>query len=269
MIKKFVISAALTLSLVATGAMAEEDGGEEEVLEDYVEDLDFSFEGPFGTFDQNQLQRGLQVFTAVCSACHGTKFLYFRNLSDEGGPNLPEDQTRAYAEQYEVYDPELRDYRQATPADRFPENTAAGAPDLTLMAKARAGFEGPYGLGLNQLFRGMGGAEYIAAFLKGYTGEEEEVAGSVLYQNTAFPGGWTSMPPPLWGEDVEFADGSPNTIAAESEDVAAYLMWTAEPKLMARKQAGFLGVFFLTILTVLLYLTNKRIWAPIKGKKKA
>jgi ubiquinol-cytochrome c reductase cytochrome c1 subunit len=52
-----------------------------------------------------------------------------------------------------------------------------------------------------------------------------------------------------------------------SKDVAAFLMWTAEPKMMARKQAGFVGVIFLTVLSVLLYLTNKRIWAPIKGKK--
>jgi ubiquinol-cytochrome c reductase cytochrome c1 subunit len=51
--------------------------------------------------------------------------------------------------------------------------------------------------------------------------------------------------------------------------VAAFLMWTAEPKMMARKEAGLVGVLFLTILSVLLYLTNKRIWAPHKGKKSA
>ena len=35
----------------------------------------------------------------------------------------------------------------------------------------------------------------------------------------------------------------------------------------AAKQVGFVAVLMLTVLTVLLYLTNKRIWAPIKGKK--
>jgi hypothetical protein len=49
--------------------------------------------------------------------------------------------------------------------------------------------------------------------------------------------------------------------------VAAFLMWTAEPKMMARKQAGFVGVMFLTILSVLLYLVNKRLWAPVKMRK--
>ena len=65
------------------------------------------------------------------------------------------------------------------------------------MAKARAGFHGPYGLGINQFFKGMGGAEYIASLLTGYTGEEKEEAGVVLYENTAFPSGWIAMAPPL------------------------------------------------------------------------
>ncbi|MDG2372689.1 MAG: cytochrome c1, partial [Paracoccaceae bacterium] len=48
--------------------------------------------------------------------------------------------------------------------------------------------------------------------------------------------------------------------------VSAFLMWTAEPKLNARKHTGFLAVFFLIVLSGLLYLTNKRVWASIKQK---
>ncbi|MEM9431451.1 MAG: cytochrome c1, partial [Pseudomonadota bacterium] len=40
--------------------------------------------------------------------------------------------------------------------------------------------------------------------------------------------------------------------------------WTAEPKLDARKRWGLTAVLFLTLLTVLLYLTNKKLWAPHK-----
>lgn len=76
------------------------------------------------------------------------------------------------------------------------------------------------------------------------------------------------MAPPLSDEIVEFDDGHDNTVHHMSQDVAAFLMWTAEPKMMARKQAGFVAVLFLTVLSVLLYLTNKRIWAPLKGKHK-
>ena len=46
-------------------------------------------------------------------------------------------------------------------------------------------------------------------------------------------------------------------------------MWTAEPQMMARKQAGFTGVLMLAILSALLYLTNKRLWAPVKKSAKA
>ncbi len=264
MLKKLTLSAITAFALGTSGAMAAGAAG-------HVEDFQFSFEGPFGTYDQAQLQRGLQVFTEVCAACHGLQYVPIRTLGDESGPHLPEDQVRAYADQnFTVWDPTLLDgegdFRNARPTDNFPAVTSAGAPDLSLMAKARAGFHGPYGLGLNQLFKGMGGAEYIASLLAGYTGEEKEEAGTILYENKAFPGGWISMAPPLYGDDVEYADGHSTDIHHLSEDVAAFLMWTAEPKMMARKQAGFVGVLFLTILSVLLYLTNKRIWAPIKRK---
>ncbi|MCA0870346.1 cytochrome c1 [Seohaeicola saemankumensis] len=264
MFKTLAIGAAFALALAPAASFAA-GGGEQ-----HIEDIAFSFEGPFGKYDQNQLQRGLQIYTEVCSACHGLKQVPIRTLGDEGGLHLPEDQVRAYAAEYfEVFDPELDDYRPAKPSDHFPENTAAGAPDLSLMAKSRAGFHGPYGTGINQLLRGIGGPEYITSLLIGYTGEEKEEAGSILYENTAFPGGWISMAPPLFDEQVEFVDGHPNSMHHLAEDVSAFLMWTAEPKMMARKQAGLVGVLFLIILSVLLYLTNKQLWAPIKGKKSA
>ncbi len=261
MMRKIAIAAVAALTLSGGAAMAAGAAG-------HVEDVDFSFEGPFGSFDQNQLQRGLQVYTEVCAACHGLKFVPLRTLADEGGPSLPEDQVRAYAAQFEIFDAELDDFRPRTETDHFPESNLSNAPDLSLMAKARAGFHGPYGSGLNQLFKGMGGPEYIHSLLMGYTGEEKVEAGTTLYENTAYPGGWIGMAPPLYEDQLEFADGHSNEMEAVAEDVAAFLMWTAEPKMMARKQTGFVAVLFLSVLTVLLYLTNKRIWMPVKRKEK-
>ncbi|TFL19279.1 cytochrome c1 [Jannaschia formosa] len=238
-----------------------------------VYNYDFPFEGLTGTYDPIQLQRGLKVYTQVCASCHGLQYVPFRTLADEGGPGFSEEQMKAYTETFEVWDPTLNfgegDFRTALPTDHFPAVTAVGAPDLSLMAKARAGFHGPYNLGLNQIFKGMGGPEYITSLLLGYTGEEQEVAGTILYENTAFPGGWISMAPPIYGEDVDFDDGSPNDIESVAKDVSAFLMWTAEPKLAARKQMGLTAVIMLTVLSVLLYLTNKRIWAPVKSRRKA
>ncbi|RMF42233.1 MAG: cytochrome c1 [Deltaproteobacteria bacterium] len=261
MIRKLALTAAAALALTGPAAVASEGG--------HTEDVAFSFEGPFGTYDQHQLQRGLQIYTEVCASCHGLKYVPIRTLADEGGPGLTEEQVRAYAEQFEVYDPELDDTRPAKPSDHFPPSSLDNAPDLSLMAKARKGFSGPKGLLVNQILRGLGGPEHIYSILTGYTGETKDVAGTTFYENTAFSTGWIAMPPPLAGEDVEFADGSSNELEAEAKDVAAFLMWTAEPKMMDRKKAGFVGVLMLTVLTVLLYLTNKRLWAPHKGKKQA
>ncbi len=252
--------AALALGLPATTAEATKVKGE-------VTNFDFSFQGLTGTYDRNQLQRGLQVYHEACSSCHGLQYVAFRTLSDRNGPELPPDQMRAFAEMYEVWDPVERDWRIAEGPDHFPESQFEGAPDLSLMAKARAGFSGPYGLGINQLMKGIGGSEYIASFLLGYTGEEDFQAGALFYENRAY-GGWVSMAPVLFDDMVEYADGTPATEEQMALDVAAFLTWTAEPKLVERKQAGFVGVIFLSVFAVLLYLTNKQIWAPIKKAAK-
>jgi ubiquinol-cytochrome c reductase cytochrome c1 subunit len=286
MLRKLTLTAMAALAFTAGAATAE--------TEVEIHDFDFSFEGPFGSYDTMQLQRGLKIYTEVCAACHGLNRISFRTLHDETGPALPEDQMRAYAANFEVFDKTLSDgagdYRTATPADYYPESSLANAPDLSLMAKSRAGFHGPYGTGISQFINGMGGAEYLASLMDGYE-EEPECAAEMEtpmegYYNVAFanggfpdackdehghhtvPGSWISMPQPLYGEDVEFDDGHENSLESESQDVAAFLMWAAEPKMTARKQAGLTGVIFLSVLSVLLYLTNKRIWAPHKNKLK-
>ncbi|MEM6942290.1 MAG: cytochrome c1 [Pseudomonadota bacterium] len=267
MFRKAITAAALALALPGA-AFAAGAGGE-------VTDKEFSFEGPFGSFDRLQLQRGFQVYQNVCAGCHGMKYVSFRSLGEAGGPEFPEEQVRAIAAQYEVIDKATGEYREAKPSDNFPANEAVGAPDLSLMAKARAGFHGPYGLGISQFVNGMGGPEYIYSLLTGYNGEEKEQAGTFLYGNDVYPGGYISMSQPLWGDDVEyesFGEGSgytppEATLEQQSEDVAAFLMWAAEPKLVERKEAGVRNVLMLAVLAVLLYFTNKQIWAAVKGKE--
>ena len=254
-----------------------------------IEDVTFPHEGPFGKFDQMQLQRGLQVYTEVCSACHGLRYVPLRTLSDEGGPGMPEDQIREYAKQWTVADADTGEDREGTPTDHFPRSAMENAPDLSLMAKARAGFEGPYGSGVNQLFRGMGGPEYIHALLTGLEEVPECAADfeSDGYYNKYFgkgaipdtckdaeghstiEGSWIAMPQPLSDDQVTYADGTPATMDQMSMDVSSFLMWTAEPKLMARKEAGLISVIFLVLLSVLLFLTNKRLWAGMKRTKTA
>jgi ubiquinol-cytochrome c reductase cytochrome c1 subunit len=282
MFRKIALTAVSALTLTAGAVFAAGEGAK-------IPDVAFAHEGPFGRFDQFQLQRGLQVYTEACAACHGLKFVPIRTLSDEGGPGLPEDQVRAYATQFTVTDKDTGEDREGVPADHFPKSSLENAPDLSLMAKARAGFSGPYGSGMNQLFRGMGGAEYIHAILMGYEeppacaeGFESDGYYNKYFTKGAIPdtckdeaghstieGSWIAMPQPVADDLVTYADGTPATADQMAMDVASFLMWTAEPKLMDRRNAGFVSVIFLLVLATLLYLTNKRIWAGIKGKKLA
>lgn len=260
MIRKLTLATLTVLGLSSGAALAAEGG--------HVENFNFSFEGPFGTYDRLQLQRGLKIYTEVCSACHGMKYVPIRTLADPGGPQLPEDQVRAYAAEMTILDAETGEERPRVVTDHFPVSGLETAPDLSLMAKARAGFHGPFGTGISQLVNGIGGPEYIASLLTGYTGEEVEEAGSTFYLNHTFAGGKIAMAPPLSDGQVEFDDGAPNDLHSMAQDVAAFLMWAAEPKMMARKTAGFTAVIFIGVLAVLLYLTNKRLWAPIKREAK-
>lgn len=280
MFRKIALTAVSALALTVGSAFAAGEGG-------HIEDVTFAHEGPFGKFDQMQLQRGLQVYTEVCSACHGLKYVPLRTLHDEGGPGLPEDQVRAYAKQWTITDKDTGEDREGAPTDNFPHSAMENAPDLSLMAKARAGFSGPYGSGINQLFRGMGGPEYMHAILVGYEEPpacaadfESDGYYNKIFAKGAIPdtckdengvptieGSWIAMPLPLSDDQVTYADGTPATVDQMSMDVSSFLLWAAEPKLMARKEAGFTAVIFLLVLTSLLYLTNKRLWAGVKGKK--
>ena len=280
MIRKFALTTTMAMVVSAGAAMAA--GGHSELT-----DVSFAHEGPFGKFDQMQLQRGLQVYTEVCSACHGLKYVPIRSLSDAGGPGIPPDQVRAYATQWDITDKETGEDRPRIPSDYFPVSGLENAPDLSLMTKARAGFHGPYGSGISQLFNGIGGPEYMYSILTHYEENPACAPDGIdgFYYNTAFPNGgvpdsckdehgvstvpgsWIAMPEPLSDDMVTYADGHPATLANMAEDVSAFLTWTAEPKLMARKEVGFKAVLFLIVLTSLLYLTNKRIWAGVKGKK--
>ncbi len=124
-------------------------------------DVSFSFEGPFGKFDQGALQRGFQVYKEVCSACHALNHVAFHNLDEEGGPGFTEPQAKAIAAGYKVpADPndkgEIMDdkgnrlMRPAILADYFPapfpneeaaraNNSGALPPDLSMVVKAREG----------------------------------------------------------------------------------------------------------------------------------
>jgi len=231
---------------------------------------EWSFYGPFGRYDQAQLQRGFQVYHEVCSNCHSLELVAFRNLADPGGPGFSEAQVKALAATYKIKDGpndagEMFE-RPGRPSDYFPWNFAneqaakaalgAAPPDMSLLAKART-YERGFPLFLIDpiIQYQEQGADYIYALLNGYTNDND------LNWNEYFPGHKIAMPKPLGDGIVDYKDGSPKTVQQYAKDVGAFLMWAAEPKLEERKRLGFGVLIFLIVYALLLFAVKKKIWA--------
>lgn len=249
----------------------------------HPQEVGFSFDGPFGTFDQAQLQRGYKVYREVCSSCHSMGLLSFRNLAEKGAPfydakyKNPNDNpiVKQIASEYEYadIDSETGDevMRKGTTSDRFPSpfknNEAAAAsnggavpPDLSVITKAR-----------------HGGANYIYSLLSGYQDAPEGLkiapgqyynpymAGALATQwsgdaHHVPQGGVLAMPPPLTDGRVTYDDGHAATISEQSKDVAAFLAWAGDPHATVRKKTGVAVLFFLFIFGMVTYMAYRQVW---------
>jgi ubiquinol-cytochrome c reductase cytochrome c1 subunit len=194
---------------------------------------DWSFKGLFGKFDRGSLQRGYQVYTEVCAACHSMKYLSYRNLGEKGGPEFSEAEVKAIAASFEVTD-----------------GPNADPPDMSVLVKARGG-----------------GVDYIYSLLQGY---EDAPSGMILdegvHYNKYMYGNKIRMSAPLSDDIVEYGDGTKATVEQMSKDVTTFLMWAAEPHLESRHQMGFKAIIYLIILTILVYFSMKKIWSRVESE---
>jgi ubiquinol-cytochrome c reductase cytochrome c1 subunit len=277
--------AALGLALAgAIGVAAAQDAAHDAAAPTHFpihkpHEMDWSFAGPFGTYDKAQLQRGLKIYKEVCSACHSMSLVPFRMLEDLG---YNEAQVKAFSAEYTVTDGPNADgemfERPAIASDYFPapfpnEEAAAAAnngappPDFSLIAKAR-GVERGFPTFVFDIFTqyAENGPDYIHSLLTGY--DEEPPAGMEIpegtYYNPYFVGGVSlSMAPPLSEGQVTYEDGTPETVEQYSRDVSAFLMWAAEPHLEDRKKTGFRVLIFLLLFGAMVYLVKRKIWADV------
>lgn len=219
----------------------------------------WSFDGPFGTYDRAAAQRGFEVYDVVCSHCHSMKLLHYRDLA---GIGYNEDEIKAIAASKQVTDgPNDQGemfQRPGRPFDVFVapfanEQAARAAlngalpPDLSLIVKAREG-----------------GADYIDALLQGYKNPPPgmKMAENMQY-NEYFLGHQIAMPPPLAGNDVQYADGTKPTLTQEAHDVATFLAWASEPTMEERKYTGAKVLIFLVVMAGVLYGAKRQIWADV------
>ncbi len=230
----------------------------------------YSFEGPLGKYDNQQLQRGFQVYKEVCSACHSMRLVAFRDL-EEIGFSKPE--VKAIAKGWATETPSINPdtgepaTRKSLPSDFIPgpyaNETAARAannnalpPDMSLLAKAREG-----------------GPAYIESIVTGYEDVPAELKKKFpdftvpagLHFNPYFANLNIAMPPPLAADgQVTYADGTVATKKQMATDVSAFLMWAAEPKLNQRHSLGLVVLGYLVIATLLAFGAYRNIW---HGKK--
>jgi len=261
--------------------------------------MQWSFDGIFGTVDKQSAQRGYKVYKEVCASCHSMDQIAFRNLQ---GLGLTAAQIKALAAEYTVEeigdDGEMVD-RAALPSDKLPNpypNTQAaiaanGAypPDLSLMVKARPD-----------------GANYLYSLLTGYnmpipqyncakakdgkcikfakagnnsannfecidithdkkTYEETCVELSEgTYYNPYFPGRALKMRAPVLDGQVDYDDGTEASVEQMAKDVTNFLQYTAEPEMEERKRMGLKVIIFLTIMTIFFYFAKRNAWRRVE-----
>ena len=215
--------------------------------------------GPFGTFDQAALQRGLQVYREVCAACHSLDYIAFRTLS---GVGMSEDEIKELAAEYEVVDGPNEEgemfTRPGLASDYF-------VPPFENEKAARASNLGTYPPDLSLIVKARGGGEdYLYALLVGYEDEPEDVdmAEGMSY-NPYFPGDQIAMPAPLFEDMVEYQDGTAASIEQMSHDVSVFLAWAAEPTLEERHRLGVKVLAFLALMLVLLILVKRQVWSDV------
>ncbi|HEY2659106.1 MAG TPA: cytochrome c1 [Caulobacteraceae bacterium] len=276
--KALILAAALGFVAAAQPSFAE-------VSQKPIEPVKWSFEGPFGRFDQEQLQRGYKVYHDVCSACHAMNLMSYRNLGQEGGPFYdPKYKTsndnakvKAIAKDFNVpdIDSDTGDVikRPATPADTFvkpfPNEAAARAsnggalpPDLSLIAKARE--DGP-----NYIYHLLTGYEAAPAGLRVPAGKYYNPympgdLGSFWSGHGPAPeGGFIAMPLQLTADRVTYDDGVKATPDQEAQDVVTFLAWASEPHADERKQTGVAVLIFLFLFAGVVYASYRRLWKDI------
>lgn len=263
--KNFKVTSLLCTLVMLTSAYAESDAH-------HPKKVDFTFKGPTGTFKRDELQRGFEVYKHVCSACHGLAHLRIGNLQGKGknihevrksNLGLTKDEVAALAAEYKVADLNADGEpieRKATAVDKFPApfpnqkaaraaNNGAYPPDLSMVVKAR-----------------KGGADYVYSLLTGYQKAPQGVEiGEGRHYNPYFPGGQISMAQPLHTEgQVTYSDGTKATVEQMAYDVTAFLAWASEPESDDRKELGIKILFYLLIMTIIMYLSKRKIWADVK-----
>jgi ubiquinol-cytochrome c reductase cytochrome c1 subunit len=250
--KKLILTLIAALGIV-TGAHAAEGG----IAWD---------KAPNRTNDLASLQNGAKLFVNYCLGCHSAAFMRFNRLQDIGiSEQQIKDNLLFTTEKVGDVMKANIDPRQAK------EWFGANPPDLTLVARSRAGHGGT-------------GADYLYTYLRTYYRDDTKATG---WNNLAFPS--VGMPHALWelqgdrrpvytkveqhGHEVDVFKGweqtRPGTMTPLQYDQAVgdlvnYLQWMAEPAQNTRVRVGVWVLLFLVMALVFVWRLNASYWKDVK-----
>ncbi len=250
--KKLLLSLIAALG-IASGAQASEGG----IAWD---------KAPVDVTNQASLQSGAKLFVNYCLSCHSAAFMRFNRLNDIG-----------------LTDQQIKDNLLFT-TDKIGETMkaaidpkqaaawfGANPPDLTVIARSRAGHQGS-------------GADYLYTFLRTFYRDDSKATG---WNNLAFPS--VGMPHALWQLQGErravfeereshgvtehvfkgWEQMSGGSMTAQQYDQAVgdlvnYLQWMGEPAQTTRVRVGVWVLLFLAGFTFIAWRLNAAYWKDVK-----
>ncbi|MGQ0708478.1 MAG: cytochrome c1 [Rhodoferax sp.] len=217
---------------------------------------------PVDVNNKESLQRGAKLFVNYCLSCHSAAFMRYNRLKDIG---LTEQQIK---DNLMFTTDKVGDTMKANiDPKQAKEWFGANPPDLTLIARSRAGSQGS-------------GADYLYTYLRSYYPDETKATG---WNNLAFPN--VGMPHVLWelqGSRKPIIEGSldqgghvkgweqlsPGTMAPQEYDAAVadlvnFLQWMGEPAQTQRKTLGIAVLAFLLLLCFVTWRLNQAYWKEV------
>ena len=221
---------------------------------------------PSTTNDLASLQSGAKLFVNYCLNCHSAAYMRYNRLRDIGLTEAQIKDNLLFASD------KVGDTMKATinPLDAK-EWFGANPPDLTLVARSRAG-------------HGGSGADYLYTYLRTFYRDDTKATG---WNNLVFPS--VGMPHVMWelqgdrrpvydkaeqhGHEVEVFKGweqiSPGSMTAAQFDRAIgdlvnYMQWMAEPAQNARIRIGVWVLLFLLMALVFVWRLNASYWKDVR-----
>ncbi len=251
--KKLLLSLILSLGFV-TGAQAASAGIQWD-------------KAPNMLNDKASLQNGAKLFVNYCLNCHSAAYMRYNRLQDIG---LTEKQIKENL--LFTTDKVGETMKAAIDPKQAKEWFGANPPDLTVIARSRAGANGS-------------GADYLYTYLRTYYRDETKATG---WNNLAMPN--VAMPHPLWelqGErkplfnEVEAHGHKTQVFAGKWEqvkpgsmtplqydqaigDLVGYMQWMGEPAQSSRVRVGVWVLLFLLAFAVIAWRLNASYWKDVK-----